>query len=109
MGKIKKNLTDQEMLAGYQEKITFEHMPDEEVPAKQDKSSKKPSADHFANAFLSPELEEKIGKLLLELKLKLFKEGIVDYEIKPVLDGTQIVLRAVPKPAKEKGKSGNPR
>ena len=53
-------------------------------------------------AFLSEELQEKIGKALLDLKLELYKEGMVDYKIKVVRENHKITLLPMPIKIKEK-------
>ena len=92
MGKIPKNLSDKAMFGGYKEQESFESvfLAAEEEPSTQ--SVKKPKAENLNTAFLPIGLQEKIGKLLLELKVDLYKEGIVDYEIKAKREGNTIVL-----------------
>lgn len=99
MTKIKKNLSDADMLANWQEETTFETAVLKEeprqqaIPAQKDKQS-------LNSSFLTAELQEKIGKALLELKVELYKDGLVDYDIKVSCRDKQIVL--TPVPAKKK-------
>lgn len=96
MAKIPKNLSDKSMFNGYKEDVTFEntwldseeinHVPRKKTAEKQDLST----------SLVTPELQEKIGKALLELKLELYKEGLVEYNIKVTRNGKEIVLSAVP-------------
>jgi len=100
MAKIPKNLSDKAMVAGFKEEKNFEHMflaaeEEEPVVKPKPKNSSKEKED-LSTAFLTKELQEKIGKALLELKLELYKDGMVDYNIKVARDGKQIVLSAVP-------------
>lgn len=104
MMKIKKNLSDADMLADWQENPTFETAVHEvEVqPEKPAAGKKKGTAEEFNRSFLAPELEEKVGKALLELKLALYKEGIVEYTLKASCDGKQVLITPVPAKKKDK-------
>lgn len=95
MGKmtIKRGLSDQEMLGKWKETPTFEHDM-EEAPIKAVQPAKKES-------FFTPELQEKVAKSLLEVKLSLFQQGVVDYDIKVSREDNRVILTAVQKPAKE--------
>lgn len=96
MAKIPKGLADKDMFVGVKEIETFETMVfTEEVPVAKPKVKTK-EKDDLATAFLTKELQEKIGKALLELKLDLFKEGLVDYDIKVVREDKKIILSAMP-------------
>ncbi len=102
MAKIPRNLTDKAMFADYKEVETFETMfSTEEEPQAKPKVKGKDKED-LSTAFLTKELQEKIGKALLELKLELYKEGIVEYDIKVVREGKKILLNAVPLKKKKK-------
>lgn len=96
--KIAKNLSDAEMFKNYKEELTFENNTAEaEPPSKPVKrttdAGKK--AEDINTAFFTPELQQQIGKALLELKLQLFKEGLVDYNLKVTREGRRIILTAV--------------
>ncbi|TCL38270.1 hypothetical protein EV210_104253 [Anaerospora hongkongensis] len=98
---IKKNLSDSDMFVGHKEVITFENNPVEEEAVKPVKAAAKKQPD-FHSSFFTPDLQEKVGKALLEIKMQLFKEGIVDFDLKVNREGTKVVLSAVPaKPAKQ--------
>lgn len=101
--KIPKNRSDRDMLANYKEQTTFENSVDEyEVVRPVPKTGKKEAANI---SFFTPELQEKVGKALLEIKVKLFNSGIVDYDIKVSQQDNQVILTAVPKtPKKESSK-----
>lgn len=103
MAKIPKNLSDKSMLGNYKEEITFENdfYAEEDVAAKPLKVAKKDKPS-FGSEFFTAELQEKIGKLLLELKVELYKEGIVDFDIKVVRQDKQVILTAVPSKKKTK-------
>ena len=96
--KIRKNLTDQEMLAGFQEKPTFETAVLAEEPAapKISKSKDEPPS------YFTKELREEVNRALLELKVKLYKEGIVDYNLKVSQANRQVLITAAPIIKKEK-------
>lgn len=89
------------MFGNYKEQTTFENaLHDDEPPAK--KMSQRPGHEQPANlaaSFFTPELQEKVGKALLDIKLKLYKEGLVDFDIKVAQNGNQVTLTAVPKKA----------
>lgn len=91
------------MFEGVKEEQTFETMfwQDEETHPPKAKAKGK-EKENLAAGFVTKELQEKIGNLLLELKLQLYKEGIVDYRIKVAREGERIVLSPVP--AKNKAK-----
>lgn len=96
---IKKNLTDQDMLAGCKEEGTFETglFKEDQPKAEQTKTAAKnerpPAA---ASSFFSKELQEDVNKALLELKIKLYQEGILDYNLKVSQEGRQVILTALP-------------
>ena len=93
---IRKNLSDAEMFKGMKETITFENNPVEEETPKQIKAKPKKQEADLHTAFFTPELQEKVGKALLDVKLQLFKEGVVDFDIKVSREGTKIILTPVP-------------
>nr|WP_092073468.1 hypothetical protein [Dendrosporobacter quercicolus]NSL48051.1 hypothetical protein [Dendrosporobacter quercicolus DSM 1736]SDM62597.1 hypothetical protein SAMN04488502_10639 [Dendrosporobacter quercicolus] len=100
MAKIPKNLSDNAMFSGFKEKATFETAvySEAEEPVKPGKKEQK---EDLATAFFTPEIQEKVGKALLEIKLELYKQGTIDYTIKVVRQGNQVILTAVPaKPKK---------
>lgn len=93
---IKKNLSDAEMFAGHKEILTFEtgDVADNEVT--QPRPSAKKQQPDFHSSFFTPELQEKVGKALLEVKMQLFKEGIVDFDLKVSREGSKVILTATP-------------
>ena len=96
--KIKRGLSDQEMVGQWQETASFEHCS-EETPVKQPPvaANKKEK-----ETFLTPELADKISKEMLALKVDLFKQGILDYDFKVTRSGSAITLTAVPRAVKSK-------
>ncbi|QJW47362.1 hypothetical protein HA075_17235 [bacterium BFN5] len=101
MAKIPKNLSDSAMMVGFKEKATFENtvFHEAEEAAKPKKIEQK---ENLATAFFTPELQEKVGKALLDIKLDFFKQGVVDFTIKVARQGSQVTLTAVPAKPKEK-------
>ncbi|MBC8015991.1 MAG: hypothetical protein H7X79_09645 [Sporomusaceae bacterium] len=96
MAKIPKNLSDKSMIGNFKEEITFENdiFAEEIVKPRAIKPEKKEKSG-YVSEFFTPELQEKVGKLLLELKVELYKEGIVDFDIKVTRQNKQIILTAV--------------
>ena len=103
MGKIPKNLSDKSMIGNYKENITFENdIFIEESLAPRPRVLEKKDKAGYGSDFFTPELQEKVGKLLLELKVELYKEGIVDFDIKVARQDKQVILTAVPNKKKVK-------
>jgi hypothetical protein len=96
MAKIPKNRQDFEMMGNMHEQYSFEHLSDGTADQPVAKPAKKEAAKPAYADFLTPQLQEELGKALLALKVKLYKEGIVDYAIKVSSDTNQIILKAVP-------------
>lgn len=102
MAKIPKNLSDKSMVGNYKEEITFENDIFAEEIAKPRPVAVKKEKQAYESEFFTPELQEKVGKALLELKLQLYKDGIVDFNIKVACQDKQVVLTAVPSKAEKK-------
>ncbi|MEG6520556.1 hypothetical protein [Desulfotomaculum sp. 1211_IL3151] len=101
--KIRKNLTDQEMFAGYKEEATFENTWEDTIVHKPKiKPVKKDSDQEGMHSFFTPELQEQVGKALLELKLELYKQGIIDYRLEVSREGNSVVLTAFNAVGKQK-------
>ena len=104
MSKIPKNLFDKDMLKNFTEEPTLESMF-MEAGAKLDKKAAKRAAEEHPGkdiriAYLTPDVIDKLGKLLLELKVDLYKDGIVDYRMNVHREGKNIILS----PIEHKGK-----
>jgi len=97
MAKIPKDLSDKSMVGNYTEQITFENdiFAEEKVAPRPVKAEKKVSTA-YVSEFFTHELQEKVGKALLELKVELYKQGIVDFDIKVARLDKQVILTAVP-------------
>ena len=105
MAKIPKNLSDKDMLQDFQEEHSLESIF-LEAEAKDDKKRRKKLAEQPKSdlqiAYLTPDIIEKLGKLLLELKLDLYQQGIVDYKMRVHRDGKNIVLSPAETPSTRK-------
>ena len=102
MAKIPKNLSDKSMVGSYKEEITFENDIFAEEIAKPRQVVTKKEKVPYVSEFFTAELQEKVGKALLELKLQLYKEGIIDFNIKVACQDKQVVLTAVPSKVEKK-------
>jgi hypothetical protein len=102
MAKIPKNRQDTEMIGSMPEQLSFENVSDGDAGQPVAKPVKTETPKPAYAAFFTPELQEDLGKALLTLKLKLYKEGIVDYAIKVACEANQVVLKAVPSRKKPK-------
>ncbi len=105
MAKIPRNRPDAEMLGSMAEEESFEHLSDGTASRPAPKATRKEAAPPTPYAaFFTPELQERVGKALLNLKVNLYKQGIVDFEVKVLCESDHIVIKAVPAKAKEKQK-----
>ena len=93
MGKIPKNLSDKEMFKNYQEEPTIEETfqrlgkGEKESPRGGGKDKQELEA-----LSLSPEVSDALEKMLLEVKLALYREGVVDYRLTVHREGKKIIL-----------------
>jgi len=95
MSKIQKNRDDSEMFVNWHEDSSFENAADGLSEPRQPARAVK-SDEQGLESFFTPELKEAIGKALLQLKVNLYKQGIVDFKLQPVVKENQIILTAVP-------------
>lgn len=89
--KIKKNLSDEEMLRGYNEKVSFENMTDglstqTAAIAKNKKSIKTPEL------LLPPEAVEKMNGFLLEISMAWLKDRKGEVVWKVQKEGDKILV-----------------
>ena len=93
--KIPKNLSDKDMFAGFVEEETLESKfiaaEKAEEKRRKERASVEPPAD-LARAGLTPEIMERLGKELLQLKMELFREDIKNYTMQIKRDGQKIIL-----------------
>lgn len=102
--KIQKNLSDQDMLKGFQEEDSFETaLLTDDTNNTRKILKKKPvgtSKDEFYREFLTETIETQIGKALLDIKMEYFKDGIGDFFVQVKKDGKNIILETGPKKVK---------
>lgn len=100
MAKIPKNLSDKDMFKGWKEEPTIEEtMLQASEPSKTaSRPSRKQPADRREGAYqtyLSQDAIDTMEKLLLEIKLDLFRQGISDYHVSVRREGNTILLEHV--------------
>ena len=94
MGKIPKGLSDKAMIAGFEEEATLEDCFLAHEAREEDKRRRalREREDDLSRAALTPELLDRLGKELLQLKLDLFAQGVKNYRIDIKREGTTIML-----------------
>jgi hypothetical protein len=89
---IKKNRNDQEMFIGFEEELeTIAELNPE--PTKQ----RQISNENNLASFIPADLQDQIGKAFLDLKIKLFNEGIINFDTKVKTINHEIIITAIPK------------
>ncbi|NLH45742.1 MAG: hypothetical protein GX451_06420 [Acholeplasmataceae bacterium] len=98
--KIKRNLSDADMLKGFKEAHSFETEILEDSQA--DNSLRRPNkaAKQGKELLLPAEAQEKLNKYLLELSMEWFKNGNGEVEWKVLKEKDQIIIK--PAPSKRK-------
>lgn len=98
--KIRKNLSDEDMLKGYEEEVSFENeiYGDEPVKNKKLKTAKKNDAKEI---LLPDEALEKLNRYLLEISMEWLKNTRGEADWKVYKENGQIII----KPAAAKKKS----
>ena len=105
--KIPKNRSLEDMFSGVKEEITFEtaDWDDEEAaPVRRTlkKTGKKEqTAADFRAQFFTEDLQEKVWKILLEIKMAYYKDGVGDISLQVVKDGHNVVIKTAPKTTKK--------
>ena len=98
MAKIPKNLSDKDMFKGWQEEPTVEETM---LKAAEPKRSARPQPKRAAapekregayQTYLSQAAVDTMEKLLLKIKLDLYKQGISEYQISVRREGNKIIL-----------------
>lgn len=93
--KIPKDRSDADMLAcAAKEERTQQRIS---ATAATKMSSRPQTKEEFQRDFLSPELAQRIGELLLQIKMEYYREEIVDFSIEARKEGKNIVLVTQPK------------
>lgn len=94
--KIQKNLSDADMFKGFTEEETFENAMLRGEGLRQAKIAKKRAVenkqDAFYREFLTEKIETQIGKMLLEIKMEYYKDGINNFYVQVKKEGKNIVL-----------------
>jgi hypothetical protein len=100
--KIKKNLSDADMLRGWSEEESFETavLTDDSEHRRIRRTSRELKKEAEAKMMLPPEAQEKLNRCLLEVSMEWLREKGGDVDWKVVRDGMVITL--VPAPAKHK-------
>ena len=104
--KIPKNRSIEDMFKGVEEEATFETTgwEDDEVSVRRPQAKKKASqqtASDFRRQFFTDDLQEKVGSILLDIKMAYFKDGVGDISLEVVKDGRNVVIKTAPKTSKK--------
>lgn len=104
--KIPKNRSLEEMFQGVKEENTFETTgwDDDTVthrPHLKAGKKKVQTTGDFRRTFFTPELQERVGSLLLEIKLAYYKDGVGDISLEVTKDGRNVVIKTAPKTSKK--------
>lgn len=104
--KIPKNRSLEDMFKGVKEDITFETADWDDEPQTAPhraaaKPSKKQSASDFRKQFFTDDLQEKVGAILLDIKMAYFKDGVGDISLQVVKEGRNVVIKTAPKTSKK--------
>ena len=93
MSKIPKNLSDKDMFKDYKEEKKEKSLFD--IAREFDKNNTtagKKNNNNIKDSYIDAKLAVDLEKELLKLKLDLYKEGIVDYQIKVKREDNKIIL-----------------
>lgn len=92
--KIRKNLSDEEMLKGFSEELTFENgmYSEEKVRESKIKNTKKTNSKEL---LLSEEAQERLNRFLLEISMEWLKNKNGDCSWKVLKENGQIVIKPV--------------
>ena len=90
--KIKKNLSDEDMLRGFSETLSFENSIQPQEAANSMIRNNKKIVAVASNVFLPAEIEEKFSKLMLEMRTQLLKDKKTNVEWKVKKENNQIII-----------------
>ncbi len=92
--KIRKNLSDEEMLKGFSEELTFENgmYSEEKVRESKIKNTKK---NNVKELLLPEEAQERLNRFLLEISMEWLKNKNGDCSWKVLKENGQIVIKPV--------------
>ena len=98
MAKIKKNLSDEDMLKGFSEELSFENgIYSEEKTSARMKLKAKAPAPAKKELLLPQDAQERLNRFLLEISMEWLKNKNGDCTWKVLKEGGQIVIKPVAK------------
>lgn len=99
MAKIRKNLSDADMLKGFNEELTFENgmYADEKVRQSKIKGAKAPAKKEL---LLPEEAQERLNRFLLEISMEWLKNKNGDCTWKVLKENGEIIIKPVAKAKK---------
>ena len=98
--KIPKNRSLEDMFAGVKEELTFETADRDDEAAISAKPRLRQTKGDLRKQFFTDDLQEKVGAILLDIKLAYYKDGVGDISLQVVKDGRNIVIKTAPKTGK---------
>ena len=98
MAKIRKNLSDEDMLKGFSEELSFENgiYSEEKTTARMKLKAKAP-APAKKELLLPQDAQERLNRFLLEISMERLKNKNGDCTWKVLKEGGQIVIKPVAK------------
>ena len=98
MAKIRKNLSDEDMLKGFSEELSFENgiYSEEKTTARMKLKAKAP-APAKKELLLPQDAQERLNRFLLEISIEWLKNKNGDCTWKVLKEGGQIVIKPVVK------------
>ena len=109
MPKIPRNLSDKDMFKGWQEEPTLEETMLQASEPKRaatlsrsqpKRASQSDRRDSAYQTYLSQDAIDTMEKLLLEIKVDFYKQGVSDYRINVKREGNTVLLEHVPSDGK---------
>ena len=98
MAKIRKNLSDEDMLKGFSEELSFENgIYSEEKTSARMKLKAKAPAPAKKELLLPQDAQESLNRFLLEISMEWLKNKNGDCTWKVLKEGGQIVIKPVAK------------
>ena len=98
MAKIRKNLSDEDMLKGFSEELSFENgIYSEEKTSARMKLKAKAPAPAKKELLLPQDAQERLNRFLLEISMEWLKNKNGDCTWKVLKEGGQIVIKPVVK------------
>lgn len=105
--KIPKNRSLEDMFQGVKEDLTFENTgwDDEETVTRPKVVKRTPASktqqESLRKQFFTEALQEKVGAILLDIKMAYYKDGVGDISLEVVKDGRNVVIKTQPKTSKK--------